>query len=206
MKPRKATVICLDLEGVLVPEIWHGVARHTGIADFGLTTRDLADYDSLMQHRIKLLNQHRLTLPDIQAVIAKLKPLPGAREFLDQLRQRYQVVILSDTFYEFAEPLMAQLRRPSLFCHHLVIDDQQRIVNYQLRQKDPKRVAVEAFQQMALRVLAAGDSYNDLTMLQAADQGFFFRPPESIACQHPEILVTSEYDQLLTAFSQATYP
>ncbi|HSB99765.1 MAG TPA: bifunctional phosphoserine phosphatase/homoserine phosphotransferase ThrH, partial [Burkholderiaceae bacterium] len=176
-------VICLDLEGVLVPEIWIAFAERTGIAAFRRTTRDEPDYDKLMRYRIALLHEHGLKLPDIQRVIGGMQPLPGAREFLDDLRARYQVLILSDTFYEFADPLMRQLGRPTLFCHRLIADADGRVVDYKLRQSDQKRQAVLALKGLNFKVIAAGDSYNDTAMVGAADAGFFIHPPESIAAQ-----------------------
>jgi len=174
-------VICLDLEGVLVPEIWIEFSKRTGIAAFARTTRDEPDYGKLMRERIGLLEQHALKLPDIQRVVAAMQPMDGARAFLDDLRARFQVIILSDTFYEFADPLMQQLGRPTLFCHRLLADDDGRIVDYKLRQPDQKRHAVNALKGLNFQVFAAGDSYNDTGMLGAADAGFLIHPPESIA-------------------------
>ena len=178
-------IVCLDLEGVLVPEIWIAFSERTGIAEFRRTTRDEPDYDKLMRWRIGLLRQHGLKLADIQAVIAGMAPMPGAKEFLDGLRSRYQVVILSDTFYEFADPLMAQLGRPTLLCHRLVADADGFVTDYKLRQPDPKRHAVNALKSLNYKVMAAGDSFNDTGMLGAADAGFFIHPPESIVAQFP---------------------
>ncbi|NLZ40005.1 MAG: bifunctional phosphoserine phosphatase/homoserine phosphotransferase ThrH, partial [Comamonadaceae bacterium] len=179
-------VICLDLEGVLVPEIWIAFAERTGIAAFRRTTRDEPDYDKLMRWRLALLREHGLKLADIQAVIAGMEPLPGARAFLDALRARFQVVILSDTFYEFADPLMRQLGRPTLMCHRLQVDDAGFVAAYRLRQSDQKRRAVEALKGLNFRVIAAGDSFNDTGMLGAADAGFFIHPPPAIAAQFPQ--------------------
>ncbi len=156
---------CLDLEGVLVPEIWIAFAEKTGIEELRATTRDIPDYDVLMKQRLGILDQHDLKIDDIQDVIATLEPLPGARDFIDWLRERFQVIILSDTFYEFSQPLMRQLAWPTLFCHRLVTDDSGRVVDYKLRQKDPKRASVQALHSLNYRVIAAGDSYNDTTML-----------------------------------------
>ena len=197
-------VVCLDLEGVLVPEIWIAFAERTGIAAFRRTTRDEPDYDKLMRFRIGLLDEHGLKLPDIQRVIAGMAPLEGARAFLDELRQRYQVVILSDTFYEFADPLMQQLGRPTLFCHRLIADDSGRVVDYQLRQPEQKRRAVEALKGLNFQVIAAGDSYNDTGMLAAADAGFFIHPPEAIAQQFPQFPVTRTYAELRAAVDAAS--
>jgi phosphoserine / homoserine phosphotransferase len=200
----RVQVICLDLEGVLVPEIWIAFAERTGIAAFRRTTRDEPDYDKLMRYRIALLDEHGLKLPDIQRVIAGMAPLEGAREFLDALRQRYQVVILSDTFYEFADPLMQQLGRPTLLCHRLIADDSGRVVDYRLRQPEQKRRAVEALKSLNFQVLAAGDSYNDTGMLAAADAGFFIHPPEAIAQQFPQFPVTRSYADLRAALDAAS--
>ena len=194
---------CLDLEGVLVPEIWIAVAEATGIDELRLTTRDVSDYDELMTHRLRVLDAHGLKLPQIQRVIAGLGPLPGARDFLDWLRERYQVIILSDTFYEFAEPLMIQLGRPTLFCHRLEIGDDGAVDGYRLRMPDPKRAAVQAFQALNFRVLAAGDSYNDTTMLGAADAGFFMHAPESIASRFPAFRNHGDYPSLLASIDAA---
>ena len=196
-------IVCLDLEGVLVPEIWIAFSERTGIAEFRRTTREEPDYDKLMRYRLGLLRQHGLKLADIQAVIAGMQPLEGAREFLDGLRRRFQVVILSDTFYEFADPLMQQLGRPSLFCHKLVIDEQGFVADYKLRQPDQKRHAVNALKSLNFKVIAAGDSYNDTGMLGAADAGFFIHPPESIVAQFPQFPVNRSYAQLQAAIDAA---
>ncbi|MEC9255773.1 MAG: bifunctional phosphoserine phosphatase/homoserine phosphotransferase ThrH, partial [Pseudomonadota bacterium] len=164
-------IACLDLEGVLVPEIWIEFANKTGIEELKATTRDIPDYDVLMKQRLALLDQHGFKLQDIQEVIATLKPLDGAREFVDWLRERFQVIILSDTFYEFSQPLMRQLGFPTLFCHRLVADEEGRVVDYKLRQADPKRQSIRALQTIYYRTIAAGDSYNDTTMLAEADAG-----------------------------------
>ena len=196
-------IACLDLEGVLIPEIWVGLAERTGIADLRATTRDVPDYDQLMRQRLRLLNQHKLGLPDIQAVISTLAPLPGAREFLDWLRERCQVVILSDTYYEFALPLMRQLGYPTLMCHKLSVDENGRVIDYHLRQKDPKRQAVKAFHALNFKVIAAGDSYNDTSMLSEADAGIFYCPPENVARAFPQFLVARNYEELKSAFAEA---
>jgi phosphoserine/homoserine phosphotransferase len=197
-------VICLDLEGVLVPEIWIQFSQRTGIAAFSRTTRDEPDYDKLMRQRIALLDQHGLKLPDIQRVIGTMQPMEGARDFLDELRAHHQVIILSDTFYEFADPLMRQLGRPTLFCHRLLADASGRIVDYKLRQPDQKRRAVEALKALNFQVMAAGDSYNDTGMLGAAHAGFFIHPPESIVAQFPQFPVTRSYAELKAAFDAAS--
>ena len=196
-------VVCLDLEGVLIPEIWIEFSQRTGIAEFRRTTRDEPDYDKLMRFRIGLLAQHGLKLADIQAVIAGMAPLPGARDFLDELRSRYQVIILSDTFYEFADPMMRQLGRPTLFCHRLLVDDTGVVRDYRLRQPDQKRHAVEALKGLNFQVIAAGDSYNDTAMLGAADAGFLIHPPEAIAAQFPQFPAHRGYADLLASIDAA---
>ena len=197
-------IVCLDLEGVLIPEIWIAFARETGIQDFTRTTRDEPDYDKLMRYRLALLHQHGLRLPDIQAVIGRMRPLEGAREFLDGLRAGYQVIILSDTFYEFAAPLMQQLGSPTLFCHKLVVDADGAVVDYRLRQPDQKRHAVNALKALNFRVIAAGDSYNDTGMLGAADAGFFIHPPAAIVAQFPQFPVHTDYAGLRRSIDAAS--
>ena len=196
-------IVCLDLEGVLVPEIWIGLAERTGIDALRATTRDVPDYDQLMQQRLRILDEHGLGMGHIQAVIDEVRPFPGAREFLHWIRERYQLVILSDTFYEFAHPLMRQLDWPTLFCHRLEVDDDRRIVDYHLRLADHKRAAVAAFQQLNFRVTAAGDSYNDTGMLAQAEQGILFAPPQNVIDDFPQFPVTRDYDALKNAISQA---
>jgi len=195
---------CLDLEGVLVPEIWINVAERTGIESLRLTTRDIPDYDELMTRRLGILDEHGLGLPDIQDVIAGMGPLPGARDFVEWLRERFQVVILSDTFYDFAEPLMRQLGWPTLFCHALEVESGGRIAGYRLRQPDPKRKAVQAFHGLNFRVIASGDSYNDTTMLKEADAGILFRPPENVIREFPQFPVAHEYEELRREFARAS--
>jgi len=192
-------IACLDLEGVLVPEIWINVAERTGIAALRRTTRDEPDYDRLMRGRLAILDEHKLGLPDIQAVIGAMEPLDGALDFLDWLRSRTQLVILSDTFAEFAAPLMRKLAWPTLFCHALEVDGGGRITGYRLRQPDGKRRAVEALRGLNFRVVAAGDSYNDTTMLGAADAGILFRPPQNVIDDFPQFPVTRTYDELREA-------
>jgi len=196
-------IVCLDLEGVLLPEFWMAVADATGIPEFRRTTRDEPDYDILMRYRLDLLHQHELTLPAIHEAIRDLEPLPGARAFTDWLIARSRLIILSDTFVQFAEPLMAKLGHPTLFCHELKVDAQGRILDYQLRQPDQKRKAVKALQDLNFRVIAAGDSWNDRTMLQSADVGILFRPPDSLREAEPEMPVTHTHDALRTAIEQA---
>ena len=193
-------VVCLDLEGVLIPEIWIAFSERTGIPEFRRTTRDEPDYDKLMRFRIGLLEQHGLKLADIQAVIGGMAPMEGAKAFLDDLRTRYQVIILSDTFYEFADPMMRHLGRPTLFCHKLVIDDAGYVRDYKLRQPNQKAHAVNALKSLNFQVIAAGDSYNDTGMLAAADAGFFIHPPESIVAQFPQYPVHRDYTTLRAAF------
>jgi len=197
-------VACLDLEGVLVPEIWIAFAERTGIEELRATTRDIPDYDVLMKQRLRLLEQHGLKIDDIQEVIATLAPLPGAIEFVDWLRERFQVVILSDTFYEFSQPLMRQLKWPTLFCHRLVIDDAGRVVDYKLRQKDPKRASVKALRSLNYRVIAAGDSYNDTTMLSEADVGFLIHAPQNVIDEFPQFPAVDTLEQLRQAFVGAS--
>ena len=198
------TIACLDLEGVLVPEIWINVAERTGIDALRATTRDIPDYDELMQQRLGILEENQLGLPDVQDVIAGMGPLDGAKDFLDWLKSEFQVVILSDTFYEFAAPLMKQLDYPTLFCHRLEIDsDNGKIVNYHLRQKDQKREAVKAFHSLNFKVIAAGDSYNDTTMLGEADAGILFRPPDNVIEEFPQFPVTRNYQEMQAAFEKA---
>ena len=197
-------IVCLDLEGVLVPEIWIAFAQRTGIPEFGRTTRDEPDYDKLMRYRLALLRQHGLKLADIQAVVAGMAPMEGARAFLDELRERFQVIILSDTFYEFADPLMRQLGRPTLFCHRLVADADGFVAEYRLRQPNPKFHAVNAFKSLNYQVIAAGDSYNDTGMLGAADAGFFIHPPPGIVAQFPQFPVNHSYAELKAAIDGAS--
>ena len=202
--PKAIPVIaCLDLEGVLVPEVWINVAERTGIEALRVTTRDIPDYDVLMKRRLGILEEHGLKLADIQEVIAGMGPLPGAREFLDWLRERLQVVILSDTFYEFAKPLMRQLDWPTLLCHQLEIAPDGRVTGYRLRLPDSKRRAILAFRELAFATIAAGDSYNDTTMLAEADAGILFRPPDNVVAEFPQFPVTRDYDGLRAAFEQA---
>lgn len=196
-------VICLDLEGVLVPEIWINLAQCTGIEALKATTRDVPDYDVLMRQRLRILEEHGLKLPDIQAVCAAMRPMEGARAFLEGLRQRYQVFVLSDTYYEFAQPLMRQLGWPTLFCHALTVADDGRIVDYKLRMPNHKAATVAALRRLNFRVMAAGDSYNDTAMLGEADTGFLFRPPDKVVAEFPQFAVAREYDELIDQFHRA---
>ena len=189
-------IVCLDLEGVLIPEIWIEFAERAGVPELRRTTRDEPDYDVLMRYRLDTLARHGLGLPQIQAVIAEMGPMPGARAFLDTLRERYQVVILSDTFYEFAHPLMHQLGWPTLFCHSLEADAGGRVVNYHLRMPDQKREAVRRFKELNFTVVAAGDSYNDTAMLEEAHGGILYCPPENVIREFPQYPVTTDYEAL----------
>jgi phosphoserine/homoserine phosphotransferase len=196
-------IAALDLEGVLIPEIWINVAEHTGIDALKATTRDIPDYDVLMQQRLRLCRENNLTIHTIQKVIDGLGPLEGAKDFLDWLKTEFQVVILSDTFYQFAAPLMRQLGNPTLFCHNLEIDDDGTIANYHLRQPDQKRQAVKAFHALNFKVIACGDSYNDTTMLSEADAGILFRPPQNVIVEFPQFPVATTYEDLNDAFEKA---
>jgi phosphoserine/homoserine phosphotransferase len=194
---------CLDLEGVLIPEIWINFAERTGIDALRMTTRDEPDYDVLMKMRLQILADHGLGMPDIQEVIAGLRPLDGAAEFVDWLRERFQVVILSDTFYQFAAPLMAQLGHPTLFCHDLTVEDDGRVSDYRIRMPDQKRAAVKAFHGLNFKVIASGDSYNDTSMLGEADAGILFRPPDNVIAEFPQYPVATTYDALRAEFTAA---
>ncbi|MBS1171568.1 MAG: phosphoserine phosphatase/homoserine phosphotransferase [Proteobacteria bacterium] len=196
-------IVCLDLEGVLVPEIWIEFSRRTGIAELARTTRDEPDYDKLMRGRLALLERHKLGLPDIQQVIDGMGPLPGAHEFLDWLRARYQLVILSDTFSEFAAPLMRQLGWPTLFCHELDVADNGVVRDYRLRLRDHKRLSVAKFRELNFHTIAAGDSYNDTAMLAEAHAGILFCPPQNVIDEFPQFPVTRDYGQLQAAIAAA---
>jgi phosphoserine/homoserine phosphotransferase len=189
-------IVCLDLEGVLVPEIWIEFSKRTGIAELARTTRDEPDYDKLMRGRLDLLAAHGLGLPDIQEVIAGMEPLAGAGEFLRWLRERFPLVILSDTFTEFAAPLVRQLDYPTLLCHRLVVADDGRITGYEIRLPDHKRRTVAALRELNFRTIASGDSYNDATMLGEADAGILFRPPANVVRDFPRFPVASTYEEL----------
>ena len=188
-------IVCLDLEGVLVPEIWIAFAEKTGITELKRTTRDEPDYNKLMAWRMGILREHSLTLTDIQNTISEIKPLEGAKEFLDKLRAMTQVVILSDTFREFASPLMKQLGWPTILCNSLVVDENNMLSGMVLRQTDGKRKAIEGFRSMGFRTFAAGDSYNDLTMIHTADKGCLFRAPERILLEEPDLKLCTTYDE-----------
>ncbi|MGB1221619.1 MAG: bifunctional phosphoserine phosphatase/homoserine phosphotransferase ThrH [Alcanivoracaceae bacterium] len=197
-------IVCLDLEGVLIPEIWINFAERTGIDELRATTRDIPDYDVLMKQRLALLDQHGYGLPDIQEVIDGMGPLEGAREFLDWLRPNFQVVILSDTFYEFAKPLMRQLGWPTLLCHKLEVNAEGRITDYVLRQKDPKRMSVQALHGLNYRVIAAGDSYNDTTMLAEADAGILFHAPQNVIDEFPQFPAVHTFEELRAEIASAS--
>jgi phosphoserine / homoserine phosphotransferase len=196
-------IVCLDLEGVLIPEIWIGLAQRTGIDALRATTRDVPDYDTLMRQRLKILDDQGLGLPDIHAVVAGMAPLPGARDFLDWIRDRWPLVILSDTFYEFVDPLMAALGRPTLFCHGLKVAQDGHIDDYQLRLADHKRASIEAFRALNFDTVAIGDSFNDTTMLAAADTGILFHAPENIIAEFPQYPAMNQYDELKSLIQQA---
>lgn len=196
-------IVCLDLEGVLIPEIWVSFADKVGVEDLRATTRDIPDYDQLMRFRLDLLDKHDFRIQDIQAVIDSLAPLPGAKEFTAELRSDYQLIILSDTFQEFAQPMMRQLDWPTIFCHELVIDDQGRIKNYILRKQDHKRETVKRLHELNFKVVAAGDSYNDTTMLAQADQGILYCPPKNVIDEFPQFPVVTGYQQLRAEIDQA---
>ncbi len=197
-----SSIACLDLEGVLVPEIWINVAQRTGIDELMATTRDIADYSQLMQQRLDICEKNGLGIREITDVIAELQPLEGAEDFLSWLRENSQVIILSDTFYEFSQPLMRQLGFPTLFCHRLEITEDGKVTSFQLRMPDQKREAVKALKNLNFRVIAAGDSYNDISMLNEADAGILFSPPENVIEEFPQFPVTVDYAGLQAAFEQ----
>jgi phosphoserine/homoserine phosphotransferase len=197
-------LVCLDLEGVLVPEIWIEFSERTGIPELRRTTRDEPDYDKLMKSRLELLARHELGLPDIQKVIADMGPLAGAKDFLDQLRQDFQVIILSDTYYEFAMPLMRQLGMPTLFCHKLEANAQGVVVNYHLRMPNQKKESVKRLKELNFKVIAAGDSYNDTAMLSEADAGILFHAPDNVVREFPQFKVTNSYPELRAAINAAS--
>ena len=200
---QKPVIVCLDLEGVLVPEIWINVALKTGIEELKITTREMPDYDALMTRRLAILDQHKLTIHDIQSVIDKMGPLEGANDFVAWLRERCQTIILSDTFYQFAHPLMRQLGFPTLFCNQLETDEAGRIVSYHMRMPNQKKHSVVALKSLNFHVLAAGDAYNDTAMLGEAHAGFFFCPPDHLPKEFPQFPVTRTYGELQTHFAQA---
>lgn len=196
-------IVCLDMEGVLTPEIWVEFARESGISELNRTTRDEPDYDKLMAWRIGVLKEHGMGIKEIQAVIARIDPLPGAKKFLDTLRKETQVIIVSDTFEEFAQPLMEKLGWPCIFCNNLVITPEGEITGHKMRCAETKLTTVKALQKMGFDTIAAGDSYNDLGMIQASKAGFLFRSTEEIKAAHPDIPALEEYSELLTAIEGA---
>jgi len=189
-------IVCADLEGVFVPEIWINVAKHTGIDELRLTTRDINDYNVLMKHRLAILHKNNITIDVIQQVISKIQPLPGAVEFISWLRKRTQLIVVSDTFTEFADPLMEKLGRPVLFCNHLTIDHHGNITDYNLRQQNSKMKVAEAMQKLNYKVIGIGDSYNDINMLRKADAGILYRPPQNVIDDHNDIPVVNSYSEL----------
>lgn len=189
-------IVCSDLEGVFVPEIWVNISKHTGIDELRLTTRDISDYDVLMKRRLELLKEHGLTLHDVQKVISLIKPLPGAYEFIDWLRTLAQLIVVSDTFTEFAVPVMIQLGKPTLLCHNLTVDTNGNITDYNLRQKNAKMKVVEALQNLNYKVIAIGDSYNDISMLRQAEHGLLFNPPQNVIDEFGDLLVFNSYNDL----------
>lgn len=196
-------IVCLDMEGVLVPEIWIAFAEATGIPELRRTTRDEPDYDKLMQYRIRILKEHGLGLKEIQDVISKIDPIPGAKEFLDELRSITQVIILSDTFYQFAAPLMKKLGMPTLFCNELVVGEDGMITEHRMRCEKSKLTTVKGLQSIGFETIAAGDSFNDIGMIQGSKAGFLFKSPKSIQEQFPEVPAYEEYDELLEAIKKA---
>jgi len=194
-------VICSDLEGVFIPEIWINVAKHTGIDELKLTTRDINDYNVLMKGRLGILRKHGLTLHDIQKVISLLEPLPGAKDFMDWMRSISQLILVSDTFIEFADPLIKQLGRPTLLCHHLTVDSEGNIINYNLRQENAKKKVVEALQSLKYKVIAIGDSYNDISMLRQAECGILFNPPQNVIDENKDLMAINSYHELKKVLS-----
>jgi phosphoserine/homoserine phosphotransferase len=201
-------IVCSDLEGVFVPEIWINVSRHTGIDELKLTTRDINDYNALMRRRLEILRQYRLTIHDIQHVISYIKPMPGSKEFISWLRKKAELVVVSDTFMEFAFPLMEKIGHPTLFCHHLTTDHLGNIVDYNLRQPDGKMKVVESLQNLNYKVIAVGDSYNDINMLRKAEVGILYRPPVNVVNDNSDLTVVESYDELkeiITGYVDKTY-
>jgi len=195
-------IVCSDLEGVFVPEIWINVSKKTGINELKLTTRDISDYNVLMTKRLEILRQHNLNLKDIQDVISLLQPLPGAFEFVEWIRSQCQLIIVSDTFIEFADPLLKQLGRPTLLCHNLTTDKEGNIINYNLRQSDAKKQVTKAFQSLNYKVIGIGDSYNDISMLRQADHGILYNPPTNVRDENADLLVVNSYEELKNTISQ----
>lgn len=199
-------IVCSDLEGVFVPEVWINVAERTKIPELRLTTRDITDYNVLMKQRLKILAEHGLKLKDIQDVIGTIKPMDGANEFINWIKEITQLIIVSDTFAQFAEPLMKQLNRPTLFCHKLVVNENDEIIDYTLRQKDPKRKVVQALQSLEYKVIAFGDSYNDVTMLEQAEVGILFKPPQNVIDDYPDLPVANNYPELKAMLEKYLLP
>ncbi len=195
-------MVCCDLEGVLVPEVWINVARWTGIDELKLTTRDISDYNALMKRRLEILKQHGITISDIQKVIALLELMPGAMDFINWLHGRAQLIVVSDTFREFADPLLEKMDWPVLFCHHLTIDKDGNITNFNLRQPEAKKMVVEAMQNLNYKVIAVGDSYNDVSMLRKAEYGILYKPPQNVIDDNPDIRVVNSYSQLRNLMSE----
>jgi phosphoserine / homoserine phosphotransferase len=195
-------IVCSDLEGVFVPEIWVNVSRHTGIDELKLTTREISDYNVLMRRRLELLQKYGLTLRDVQNVISLLKPLPGALEFVEWIRSVSQLIVVTDSFTEFAEPLIRQLGRPTLLCHHLTTDKNGMITDYNLRQDDAKRRVVDALHSLNFKVISIGDSYNDISMLRVADHGILYNPPQNVEDEHPDLKVIKTFPSLKRHISQ----
>ncbi len=189
-------IVCADLEGVFIPEIWVNVSKHTGIDELKLTTRDINDYNALMNHRLEILRRYNISITDIRNVIGFIKPLPGALEFIFWLKRHTQLIVVSDTFTEFADPILEKLGRPILFCNHLTIDHMGRITEYHLRQQDGKRKVVESMQNLNFKVIAIGDSYNDINMLKQADYGILFKPPQNVINDHGDIPIVNSFDEL----------
>jgi phosphoserine/homoserine phosphotransferase len=194
-------IVCADLEGVFIPEIWINVSKHTGIDELKLTTRDISDYNALMNHRLEILRRFNITIDDIRNVIGFIKPLPGALEFIFWLKRHTQLIVVSDTFTEFADPILEKLGRPILFCNYLTIDHLGRIAGYHLRQEDGKRKVVESMQNLNFKVIAIGDSYNDINMLKKADYGILFKPPPNVVNDNPDIPVVNSFEELKNLIS-----
>ncbi len=194
---------CLDMEGVLFPEIWINVAEKTNIPALKLTTRDISDYDELMNHRLKILKENKIRLEDVKNVIKTLEPLPGASEFHDKLKEKFQIIILSDTFYQFAMPLMKQLDYPTLFCHNLMVGNDGFIKGYRLRMNDSKKNSVLRLKDLNFKIIACGDSYNDITMLKSADRGILFKPPQNVIDEYKDFAIAHDYDRLWELFLEA---
>ena len=195
-------IVCLDMEGTLTPEIWEQVASNTGIESLNKTTRDIPNYSELMDYRLDIMDEHKITLADIQEAVDQLELLPGALDFLNNVRKNFQIAILSDTFHEFASPLMKKLGYPLLLCHSLTVSEDDRVLDYHLRNKEAKKQAIKGFQAMGYRCFAAGDSYNDIQMFEVAEKGFFINAPSKISNSYPEITAFDNYNDLENAFKE----